>query len=113
MNFDFYSTMQSLPRGGSEELWSRAALVLQERGHTAVFNYKWWPKCPDRIAEIQRRDGREFWREKAQVNRTRLQRLWGKALRKLWVHDMVQQDYWLDIVQTDFVLITAGRFRDS
>ena len=42
-----------------------------------------------------------------------MQRLWGKALRKLWIHDIVQQDHWLVIVLPDFALITAGRFRDS
>lgn len=113
MKFAFYSTMQSIPWGGSEELWSRAALVLQERGHTVVFNYKWWPKCPDRLAEIQRRGSRAFWREKPRVKRTRLQRLWDRALRKQWVHDFSQQDHWLDIAQPDFVLITAGWHLDA
>ncbi len=43
MRIAFFSTMQGLPWGGSEELWSRAAAVLRERGHEVAFNCVEWP----------------------------------------------------------------------
>ena len=42
MRIAFFSTMGGLPWGGSEELWSRAARVLLERGHQVAFNSRRW-----------------------------------------------------------------------
>ena len=39
MRFAFYSTMTGMLWGGSEELWSRAAQVLLDRGHEVLVNY--------------------------------------------------------------------------
>ena len=44
MRIAFFSTMGGLPWGGSEELWSRAAHVLLERGHEVAFcSRRWYP----------------------------------------------------------------------
>src|SRR5262245_49415716 len=43
MRIAFFSTMQGMPWGGREELWSRAAAVLMERGHGVTFNSVEWP----------------------------------------------------------------------
>jgi glycosyltransferase involved in cell wall biosynthesis len=39
MRIAFYSTMEGMTWGGSEELWSRAAAVLLRRGHQVCVNY--------------------------------------------------------------------------
>lgn len=40
----FISALDSVPWGGSEELWSRAAGVLRTRGHEVFANTHWWPE---------------------------------------------------------------------
>ena len=46
MNFAFISTMAGVPWGGSEELWSQAALRLRQNGHTVHASTPWWPDIP-------------------------------------------------------------------
>jgi glycosyltransferase involved in cell wall biosynthesis len=43
MHFHFVSLMARSPWGGSEELWSKAALQLREKGHEVSASVKWWP----------------------------------------------------------------------
>lgn len=40
--------------GGSEELWYRAARVLQDAGHQIAVNYKWWPNMPYALQTLQK-----------------------------------------------------------
>ena len=42
------------PLGGSEELWSRAALLFLKRGHTVASSTKYWPIEPQQIAQLRR-----------------------------------------------------------
>ncbi len=51
--------MRGFPWGGSEELWSRAALKLQEAGHAVAFHVSYDLSAP-RIREILGKGGRFF-----------------------------------------------------
>lgn len=49
MNFLFISTMSKAPWGGSEELWSQAAIILKEQGHqVSAFMEPWPGEVPQR-----------------------------------------------------------------
>jgi hypothetical protein len=87
MKLGFYSSNWTMPWGASEELWSQAAQLLQEQGHSVVVNYKWWPNCPERLAEIQHAGGFVFWRGQSQVKDSR------------------SNESWLEKVEPEFVLI--------
>jgi glycosyltransferase involved in cell wall biosynthesis len=95
MKLGFYSSNWTMPWGASEELWSQAAQLLQEQGHSVVVNYKWWPNCPERLAEIQHAGGFVFWRGQSQVKDSR------------------SNESWLEKVEPEFVLITLGWHLDD
>ena len=69
-HFRFVSTMGGAPWGGSEELWTGAALRLLERGHEVTVHVYGWPEDPPRIAALASRGARverrpqkaRFWR---------------------------------------------------
>jgi hypothetical protein len=44
MRFVFVSAMSGYPWGGSEELWSQAALRLRDQGHDVAASVPWWPR---------------------------------------------------------------------
>jgi glycosyltransferase involved in cell wall biosynthesis len=44
MRFVFVSAMSHSPWGGSEELWSQAALYLRNQGHQVFALAPWWPQ---------------------------------------------------------------------
>ena len=49
--------MSGMPWGGSEELWWRAARLLQQQGHEICVNYKWWPEKARQLKEIEESGG--------------------------------------------------------
>jgi glycosyltransferase involved in cell wall biosynthesis len=53
MRFAFVSTMKSSPWGGSEELWSQAALRLKGLGHDVAAVVCWWPELHAKIERLR------------------------------------------------------------
>ncbi len=49
----FVSTMNGNPWGGSEELWSQAALLLARQGAEVKASVKEWPQLPRQIRELE------------------------------------------------------------
>lgn len=49
----FLSTMNGLPWGGSEELWSRAAALLAREGHDVTCALFAWPEKAPRVAALR------------------------------------------------------------
>lgn len=45
--------MEGYAWGGSEELWSRVALRLAERGYTIAANVRGWPETPPKIQKLE------------------------------------------------------------
>jgi glycosyltransferase involved in cell wall biosynthesis len=54
MRFQFVSTMNDSPWGGSEELWSQAAVRLREEGHEVRASVAYWPKPSEKISGLAR-----------------------------------------------------------
>src|ERR1700761_9629740 len=50
----FISNMFRIPWGGSEELWTRAALRLAKEGVPVAASVQGWPKLDERIHELSR-----------------------------------------------------------
>lgn len=55
MHILFISTMEGSPWGGSEELWSQAALRLVEEGHRISASVYPWPQLVPQIEELKRK----------------------------------------------------------
>lgn len=55
MRLQFISTMNDAPWGGSEELWSKAAVRLSEKGHEVRALVARWPKPSEKIDMLVRR----------------------------------------------------------
>jgi len=56
MRFAFVSTMSSSPWGGSEELWSQAAIELQRTGHDVRAAVMSWPRLSDKVSALAQHD---------------------------------------------------------
>jgi glycosyltransferase involved in cell wall biosynthesis len=73
MRFLIISTLDHIPWGGSEELWSKAALALLNRGCRVTVHVKRWPSIPSSIRELSKSGG---------VIRYRKSLLYHRILRK-------------------------------
>jgi len=63
LRFTFISTMAGTPWGGSEELWSQAALRLRKEGHQVSACTAWWPQpCPKLLGLAKEGIGLRTWR---------------------------------------------------
>lgn len=54
MRFAFISTMGGFQWGGSEELWSQAAIHLKRAGHDVQASVVYWPRLSDKISVLAR-----------------------------------------------------------
>lgn len=52
-----FSTLESVPWGGSEQLWSDAALKLLEQGHMVMTNTIEWKDTPEKLKQVQAAGG--------------------------------------------------------
>lgn len=103
MKWGFYSCMRALPWGGSEELWSQAALRLLARGDEVSVNYAHRPAVPPRHQRIQECGGKIYWRRRWME---RAEKHWARYIRFL-------PNRWLDFHAPQFVLITVGMHTDD
>jgi len=105
----FYSCMSGVPWGGSEELWWRAARLLQSQGHEVTVNYKWWPEAAKQLRELEsdggeiwfREEPKSFWQNKAD------------GLKQMFSsnnNDSVGA--WLESTKPDAVLVSLGYHPD-
>ena len=52
--FSFVSTLDSMPWGGSELLWTQTAAHLREQGHEVAVSVHWWPQIAAPILALER-----------------------------------------------------------
>lgn len=105
MRLGIYSTVDGLPWGASEQLWSETALALQQQGHTIGVNYQWFPEPPSRLVEIQAGGGSIYWRNQPGPEPVRLaQRFIDKVLQ----FGQRYHDGWLRQFAPDLVLISVS-----
>jgi glycosyltransferase involved in cell wall biosynthesis len=109
MRIAFFSTMAGMPWGGSEELWSRAAHVLLERGHYVGVNFKrrkQHKQIPP-LMRLQDAGADLYWRRALRVGRT---------MRKLLAAVRVGQNpslKWLKHARPDLLVISVGYHLDE
>jgi glycosyltransferase involved in cell wall biosynthesis len=109
MRIAFFSTMAGMPWGGSEELWSRAASMLIERGHYVGINYKRRKKHKQipPLMRLQDAGADLYWRRGFRVGR-KLTRLLAKV--NIGTNPSIK---WLRHARPDFVLISIGYHLDD
>ena len=107
MRIAFFSTMGGLPWGGSEELWSRAASVLLERGHEVAFNCLTWPTPAEPLRRLIARGADGHFRSRRRMGRTLRQTLEKLRLTRL------KYMPWLKKCRPDFVLISFSCHTDD
>lgn len=77
----FISTMDHVPWGGSEELWSRTALELVDRGVPVSASVPAWSPPHPRVVKLQER-GVDLWLRSSQ--RSLSQRAWHRLTHQSW-----------------------------
>jgi glycosyltransferase involved in cell wall biosynthesis len=100
MRIAFFSTMGGLPWGGSEELWSRGAAELLQRGHEVAFNCLKWPTVAAPLQRLIDGGAQAHFRSRRRMGRTLRQ-----ALQKLRL-TRLQHMPWLRACRPDFVVIS-------
>lgn len=101
--------MSSDPWGGSEELWSRAALRLREGGHEVSASVVWWPQLSPKVTNLAQK-GIEVATQSCPYARwpvvlwRRMKRRWGAAAPEM---------EWLRNQKPDLVVISQGFNRDG
>src|SRR3954466_7870045 len=108
MRIAFFSTMGGMPWGGSEELWSRSAAVLLERGHEVFFN------CLRRrghiappLQQLMQHGAQGKFRPKLRIGRSLRQ-----TLQKLHLTGLKHRS-WLQKTRPDFVVISFASHTDD
>jgi glycosyltransferase involved in cell wall biosynthesis len=102
----FVSTMSWAPWGGSEELWSEAALRLRREGHEVAASIASWTPVPAKIAMLSQ--------EGVQVSRRRHDqpkfavRTWRRLTRS-----RSREFTWLRRYAPDLVVISQGAITDG
>lgn len=110
MHFVFVSTMGGTPWGGSEELWSQAALHLRAQGHRVSASTIYWPQSLPQLANL-RRQGIDLFPRKSLAHRSLAARIYKKIGRGLkW---KPQELKWLAQWQPDLVVISQGGHCDG
>ncbi len=92
----FVSTMDGLPWGGSEELWSRTALLLAKRGIAVAVSVNAWPETPKMLTTLRDAGCEVAFRRQPSV----VQRVAGRL--------GISGSNWLDQVKPQAVIISQG-----
>jgi glycosyltransferase involved in cell wall biosynthesis len=95
----FVSTMEGVPWGGSEVLWSRAAAHLLASGAEVAASVRHWPAAPRPVEELSRAGCRLFFR--------RPPSLAVRACRRLGLCRPRAYD-WLGRFRPDLVVVSLG-----
>jgi glycosyltransferase involved in cell wall biosynthesis len=106
----FVSTMAGAPWGGSEELWSRAALRLFEEGHAISASVVWWPERPKQLGTLESH-GINVSARKGHHQLSIARRAWNGMLRRIGEHR--GEDKWLGEQHPDLVVISQGSNSDG
>ena len=104
MRFAFISLMGGAPWGGSEELWSRAALQLRESGHDVAASVRSWPHLPEQLRNLKTA-GIELMLRSAPAKGT-IGRIWQKCS-----FQSLRNGLWLRNQKPDLVIFSLGANR--
>lgn len=109
MKIVFISTMSG-PWGGSEELWSRAALRLRGEGHDVAASVIWQPTLSPKVLAL-REQGLELTAYRFPHQHNLVKRTWHKLRRRLPIVD--EDTRWLRARKPDLVVISQGENVDG
>jgi glycosyltransferase involved in cell wall biosynthesis len=107
MRIAMVSSMEGVPWGGSEELWSQAALHLASQGHQVFVSVKGFSSVPRRIQQLQESGIPVHFRSrnpKSFVNRL----LDDLTASIAWRRQRWERRRWLRSVRPDFVCVSDG-----
>src|SRR5262245_40617833 len=101
--------MSLYPWGGSEELWSQAALYLQNQGHQVFVIVPWWPQPAAQLLALSRHGISVRMCTPRPPSLSRF--LWRKLRRSCnqWSEDL----NWLLRQRPDFVCVSNGGYSDG
>lgn len=102
MRIAFYSTMTGMPWGGSEELWSRAATVLLQRGHDVCVNYRRHKHSAPPLQRLAQQGAAIYFRPK---------QLYGRSVRQMLERLRLGErglKSWLARARPDLVVVSIG-----
>jgi len=101
MRFAFISTMHGFPWGGSEELWSQAAIQLKRTGHDVLASVAYWPRLSDKVNELTQNGISLETHSSPQTGQAR--RIWNKlSLSRLRSYERLKR------FNPDLVVISQG-----
>jgi glycosyltransferase involved in cell wall biosynthesis len=106
MKIVFVTTMSGAPWGGSEELWSQAALHLAERRHSVAASVVPWPTLAPQVAALRERGIEVFVRWAPALGLSA--RLWRKVARS-----PPTDCEWMRKMRPDLVVISQGGNSDG
>lgn len=98
--------MSAYSWGGSEELWSQAALRLRSQGHEVAASVEWWPQPSPILGELAARGIQLRFRKPAATG------LFSRARRRLLKAEPPDRK-WLRTLNPDLVVISQGGSRDG
>jgi glycosyltransferase involved in cell wall biosynthesis len=109
VRFVFVSAMSLYPWGGSEELWSQAALHLHKKGHQVFVLVPCWPQPAAQLLALSQHgiSVRMCTPRSPGLGRS----LWGKVTRR---RNQLSEDLnWLLRQRPDFVCVSNGGYSDG
>jgi glycosyltransferase involved in cell wall biosynthesis len=95
--------------GGSEELWSQAALRLREEGHEVSASVVWWPQLSPKVTGLAEK-GVKVVTQAHPYPRLPVM-LWRRMKKKLGM--ATPEKVWLRSQQADLVIISQGFTQDG
>src|SRR6188472_2205757 len=98
--------MSECPWGGSEELWSRAALRLLEESHEVAASVEFWPQLSMQVTGLAERGIRLWLRRR--VPPSLAVRVWRRIMRS-----KPRDQEWLLRRNPDLVIISQGTNSDG
>ena len=116
MKIAFVSTMNNDPWGGSEYLWSEAALRLVRAGHTVAASVPGWPRRAPQIAALMKAG------VKVKERRITPDQLPPRSLKRVamlvfdpFIRQAFRQEFagWLAQTAPDLVCISNGSYADN
>ena len=110
MHFVFVSTMAGALWGGSEELWSQAALRLREQGHEVSASVVWWRRPSQKTLALAEH-GVKLYSRKLQQHRPIPIRVWDQLRSRFHVDD--ERKKWLSTRSPDLIVVSQGGNSDG
>lgn len=102
----FFSTLESVTWGGSEQLWSDVVMHIQNKGHDIITNTIFWPDTPPVLKKIEQLGGKLTVRPNTHISAGTVYKLKNKINALKWKNQVRS-------FNPDIILISAGGAFDN